>query len=95
MIERHVTFKLKGDLQQEFSKFFDEKYRPAMALTEGFLDAYLLLDLENPRNVMMALRFENQETAKDWRESKRHAELKPQLKSMYTESTLKVYEVLL
>lgn len=42
----------------------------------------------------MVLRFESLQAAAAWRESEAHPALKPQLKSMYTESELNVYDVL-
>jgi len=93
-IERHVTFHVLPQEVQEFENFFAREYRPAMEKTKGFIKAELLKDTENPQDLIMVLRFESSNAAGDWRESEAHAALKPRLKSMYSGSELKVYEVI-
>lgn len=65
-----------------------------MEKTKGFIKAELLKDTENPQDLQMVLRFESNDAAADWRASESHAALKPRLKSLYSSSELKVYEVL-
>jgi heme-degrading monooxygenase HmoA len=93
-IERHVTFHVLPEASDEFEKFFEQEYRPAMKNTNGFIKAELLKDTENPQDLKMVLRFESSDAAADWRASESHAALKPRLKSMYSGSELKVYEVI-
>ena len=93
-IERHVTFHVLPDKVEEFENFFVEEYRPAMENTNGFVKAELLKDTENPQDLKMVLRFESSDAAAGWRASGSHAALKPRLKSMYSGSELKVYEVI-
>jgi heme-degrading monooxygenase HmoA len=93
-IERHVTFHVLPDKTETFEQFFQSEYRPAMAQTAGFIKAGLLKDTENPQDLTMVLRFDSLESAAAWRASKRHASLKPALKSLYEGSELKVFEVL-
>jgi len=93
-IERHVTFHVLAGKIEQFEQFFQSRYRPAMAQTEGYIKAELLKDAENLDDLMMVLRFDSQESAAAWRSSERHAALKPTLKSLYDGSELKVYEVL-
>jgi len=93
-IERHVTFHVLPEAVDEFEKFFEQEYRPAMKNTNGFIKAELLKDTENPQDLKMVLRFESSDAAADWRASESHAVLKPRLKSMYSGSELKVYEVI-
>jgi len=93
MIERHVTFHVLPNRADEFTRFFEEEYRPALAETEGFLKAELLQDMERDRDYMMVLRFESIDAAASWRASSSHEELKPHLKSLYDGSGLKVLEV--
>lgn len=93
-IERHVTFHVLPEKVEEFENFFEGEYRPAMQKTKGFIKAELLKDAELPQDLQMVLRFETSEAAADWRASESHAALKPRLKSMYSTSELKVYEVL-
>ena len=92
MIERHVTFHVLPNKGQEFTRFFEEEYRPAMAKTAGFLKAELLRVMETDQDYMMVLRFESEEAAADWRASGEHAQLKPHLKSLYDGSELSVLE---
>jgi len=93
-IERHVTFHVLPEKAEEFELFFDSEYRPAMAITEGFIKAELLKEMDKPQDLKMVLRFESIESAAVWRASAAHSALKPKLKSMYDGSELKVYEVI-
>jgi heme-degrading monooxygenase HmoA len=93
-IERHVTFHVLPEEVGEFELFFEKEYRPAMATTDGFIKASLLKDAENPQDLKMVLRFESSESAARWRASEAHTALKPRLKSMYSGSELKVYEII-
>jgi heme-degrading monooxygenase HmoA len=93
MIERHVTFRVLPTKEQEFARFFEEEYRPAMAKTEGFLKAELLKDMDDAHDFTMILRFESLDAAAAWRSSDLHQELKPHLKSLYDGSKLKVFEM--
>ena len=92
-IERHVTFHVLPGKEAEFETFFQEQYRPAMAKTQGFVKAELLQDTENQSDLKMVLRFDSSESAAAWRASDAHQALKPDLKSLYDGSELKVYQV--
>jgi heme-degrading monooxygenase HmoA len=92
MIERHVTFHVLPTKGQEFARFFEEEYRPAMAKTAGFLKAELFKDMDNEQDYMMVLRFESLDAAAAWRASDLHQALKPGLKALYDGSELKVLE---
>jgi len=94
VIERHVTFKVHEGKEETFAAFFQESYRPAMAKTPGFLRAELLRPQEEPGRLMMVLRFDSPKAAAAWRASEAHERLKPELKSLYTSSELKLYAVL-
>jgi heme-degrading monooxygenase HmoA len=93
-IQRHVTFHVLPGKVAEFEQFFVQEYHPAMAATEGFLQASLLKDAAEPQDLIMVLRFDTLESAAAWRNSAGHAALKPRLKSLYSASELEVYEVL-
>ena len=93
MIERHVTFHVLPDREEEFGAFFKEEYAPALAETEGFVSANLLQDHEISGDIKMVLRFESLESAAAWRASQAHENLKPRLKSLYDRSELTVYDV--
>ena len=95
VIERHVTFHVLPGKTGSFEQFFQDEYRPAMAQTDGYIKAELLVDTENWQDLKMVLRFDSTDSAAEWRASDRHAALKPKLKSMYNGSELKVYQVLL
>jgi heme-degrading monooxygenase HmoA len=94
MIERHVTFDVRPGKEGEFAAFFQGRYRPAMARTPGYLSAELLRPQDGEGKVMMVLRFESPQAAAAWRASEAHARLKPDLRALYTESHLEVYQVL-
>ena len=93
-IERHITFHVLPEEVEEFGIFFKQEYRPAMENTNGFVKAELLKDTENPQDLKMVLRFESSDAAASWRASESHTALKPRLKSMFSDSELKVYEVI-
>ena len=94
MIERHVTFNVLPGRVQEFEEYFVQRYRPAMAETQGFVRAELLRYTEDTTKLQMVLRFESLEAAAAWRNSEAHQALKPGLKALYDVSELKVYDVL-
>lgn len=94
MIERHVTFHVFPDKEEEFGAFFKDEYAPAMAETEGFVSANLLQDQEISGDMKMILRFDSLESAAAWRASQAHENLKPRLKSLYDGSELTVYNVI-
>lgn len=90
MIERHVTFHVIPGKKSEFIRFFKDKYHPALTNSDGFIagDVYQVVEDEN--DLMMILRFESFESAKTWRCSARHQDLKPDLKALYHGSDLLV-----
>lgn len=94
MIERNITFHLLPGKADAFENFFGSEYAPALAAASGFGGAELLRPLEDDESVVMVLRFSSTETAQAWRESPRHKQLSPVLKSLYQTSELRVYEVL-
>lgn len=93
MIERHVTFEVIDGKADAFEQFFMEKYRPAMSTMAGFVRLELLRSYDNPLSYMMLIRFETLETAAGWRASPEHQALSPTIKSMYTASTVQVFQV--
>ncbi len=93
MIERHVTFEVLPGQTCEFEKFFIEEYRPAMASMPGFINVALLREQEISSQYHMVIRFQSDENAAAWRASAAHQSLSPKLKALYTESQLRVYEV--
>lgn len=94
MIERHVIFKVLPGKGADFTKYFEDQYRPAMAKNDGFIRAELLKVLDSDSDYMMMLRFEDQQAAAAWRASSAHQELKPGLKALYNDSELMVLQVL-
>jgi heme-degrading monooxygenase HmoA len=94
MIERHVTFSVLPDKAPEFEKFFVQHYRPGMETMQGFLKVELLREAEQACEYQMVIRFESLEAAAAWRGSTVHRSLQPQLKSLYSDSKLKVYDVI-
>jgi heme-degrading monooxygenase HmoA len=94
MIERHVTFSVHPEKNEEFEALFIQEYRPAMASMPGFCAVELLRRADRPLEYQMVIRFESAETAGAWRNSPRHEQLKPRLKSLYGASTLEVFDVI-
>jgi len=94
MIQRHVTFTVLPEKGEAFEKLFVEEYRPAMASMNGFCSVELLRRAEQPLDYQMVIRFESPETAAGWRTSPEHEKLKPRLKSLYSQSTLEVFDVI-
>ena len=94
MIERHVTFEVLPDKTDEFEKFFSEHYRPAMSRMPGFVKVELLREQNAPLRYQMVIRFQTADDAAGWRASPEHQGLSPQIKTLYSGSELKVYDVL-
>jgi heme-degrading monooxygenase HmoA len=93
MIERHVTLQLLPGRAEAFPAFFASEYAPALAEAPGFGGAELLRPREEDGSVIMVLRFSTPEAAQAWRESPRHKQLSPVLKSHYQTSDIRVYDV--
>ena len=94
MIERHVTFHVLSGKESEFEQFIKDEYCLAMSAMEGFIKTRLLCDKENHSQYCMVISFETLENAAAWRESAEHQALKPKLTNLYSESNLKVFEVI-
>ncbi len=94
MIERHVTFNVIPGKEKDFEKLFKEEYSVAMSRQPGFVSVALLKEHEKESVYQMVIRFQSLETAAAWRESEDHKALSPKIKALYTESNVKVYEVI-
>ena len=94
MIERHVTFNVIPSKEKEFETLFKEKYSAAMARQSGFVSVTLLKEHERESVYQLTIRFQSLETAAAWRDSADHKALSPQIKALYKESTVQVYEVI-
>ena len=94
MIERHVTFSVLPGRCEDFEKFFTEHYRPGMSTMPGFVKVELLREAEQANQYTMLIRFESLEAAAEWRNSTVHKSLQPKFKTLYSESKLRVYDVI-
>jgi antibiotic biosynthesis monooxygenase (ABM) superfamily enzyme len=93
MIERHVTFNVIPGKEREFEALFKEAYSVAMSKQPGFVSVTLLKEHEKEAIYQMVIRFQTLETAAAWRDSEDHKALSPRIKSLYSNSTVQVYEV--
>jgi antibiotic biosynthesis monooxygenase (ABM) superfamily enzyme len=93
MIERHVTFNVIPEKEKEFETLFKEAYSVAMSRQPGFVSVTLLKEHEKEAIYQMVIRFQSLETAGAWRDSEDHKALSPRIKSLYSNSTVQVYEV--
>jgi heme-degrading monooxygenase HmoA len=93
MVERHVSFDVLPGKWKDFEKFFSQEYAPAMSRQPGFLRVSLLREVDVPTAYKMVIAFETADLATAWRASDDHKALSPRLKSMYSESRVTVYEV--
>jgi antibiotic biosynthesis monooxygenase (ABM) superfamily enzyme len=94
MIERHVTFNVIPGKEKDFETLFKEEYSIAMSKQPGFASVVLLKEHEKEAIYQMVIRFQSFETAAAWRDSPDHKALSPRIKTLYTESTVQVYEVI-
>ena len=93
MIERHVTFNVIPGKEKEFETLFKDAYGIAMSKQPGFVSVTLLREHEKEAVYQMVIRFQSLETAAAWRDSADHKTLSPNMKALYKESTVQVYEV--
>ena len=93
MIERHVTFNIIPGKERDFETLFKESYSVAMSRQPGFVSVALLKEHEKEAVYQMVIRFQTLETAAAWRDSEDHKALSPRIKSLYSNSTVLVYEV--
>jgi antibiotic biosynthesis monooxygenase (ABM) superfamily enzyme len=94
MIERHVTFNVIPGKEKDFEMLFREAYGAAMSKQPGFVSVTLLKEHEKEAVYQMVIRFQTLETAAAWRDSGDHKALSPKIKSLYTNSTVQVYEMI-
>jgi antibiotic biosynthesis monooxygenase (ABM) superfamily enzyme len=94
MIERHVTFNVIPEKEKDFETLFREAYGVAMSNHPGFVSVALLKEHEKEAVYQMVIRFQSFETAAAWRDSADHKALSPKIKTLYKESTVRVYEVI-
>lgn len=94
MIERHISFRVHCGREQQFTDFVRRTYFPAMGQIPGFIRAEMLQSLEDREELTMVLRFESQEASAAWRGSRTHEHLKPELKSYYSGSHLRIFDVI-
>ena len=94
MIERHVIFNVIPGKEKDFEKLFREEYSVAMSKQPGFVSVTLLKEHEKEAVYQMVIRFQTLETAAAWRDSDDHKALSPRIKSLYSNSTVQVYEVI-
>ncbi len=93
MIERHITFHVIDGRAADFEAFFATRYRPAMSKSPGYVDAWLLRELEQPARNQMVLRFDNVDAATGWRTSAEHEALQPDLTALHSGMDIVAYEV--
>ena len=93
MIERHVTFNVIPGKEEDFEALFKDAYGIAMSKQPGFVSVTLLREHEKEAVYQMVIRFQSLETAAAWRDSADHKTLSPNMKALYKESTVQVYEV--
>jgi antibiotic biosynthesis monooxygenase (ABM) superfamily enzyme len=93
VIERHITFNVHPDLTADFERFFRETYRPAMSRARGFVRVELIREGENAARYQMMLRFQDVETAAEWRTCAEHQALQPELTSFYSTNEIVGYVV--
>lgn len=94
VIERHVTFNVIPGKEKDFETLFKDAYRIAMSKQPGFVSAALLKEHDKEAVYQMVIRFQSLETAAAWRDSADHKVLSPNIKALYKESTVQVYEVI-
>ena len=94
MIERHVTFNVILGKEKDFETLFKGEYSVAISKQAGFVSVTLLKEHEKEAIYQMVIRFQSLETAAAWRDSPDHKALSPRIKTLYTESTVQVYEVI-
>jgi antibiotic biosynthesis monooxygenase (ABM) superfamily enzyme len=94
MIERHVTFNVIPEKEKEFEALFKGEYSVAMSKQRGFVSVALIKEQEKESIYQMVIRFQSLETAAAWRDSAEHKALSPRIKSLYTGSTVQVYNVI-
>jgi antibiotic biosynthesis monooxygenase (ABM) superfamily enzyme len=94
MIERHVTFNVIPRKEKDFEALFREAYSVAMSKQPGFVSVTLLKEHEKEAVYQMTIRFQSFETAAAWRDSADHKALSPEIKALYKDSAVRVYEVI-
>lgn len=93
MIERHVTFDVIPGKEAAFEELFRTRYSTAMAKQPGFVSVGLVRQQDQPTRYEMLIRFQSLEAAAGWRASEEHKALSPEIKTLYTASSVIVFDV--
>lgn len=83
MIERHITFNVLPDRDAAFERFFTDEYRPPVTAMPGYVDCYLLREIDQPERYQIVFRWETAEDAAGWRTSEVHQSLQPALEALH------------
>jgi heme-degrading monooxygenase HmoA len=94
MIERHITFNVHAERAADFERFFEDRYRPAMATSPGFVRAELLQEADQPARYQMVLRFRDLDSSAGWRASAVHQALQPDLAALFSTNEIVAYDVI-
>ena len=94
MIERHITFEVHPDMTAAFERFYADEYRPALAMSPGYVDSDLLREADSATRYQMVLRFEDADSAASWRTSRVHQALQPALAALHAGMEVQGYDVI-
>jgi heme-degrading monooxygenase HmoA len=83
MIQRHLTFKVTAEHADAFERYFQQRYRPAMAQAPGYVRAELLREVDDPTRYRMTLGWADADAAAGWRTSPVHQGLQPELNELH------------
>ena len=93
MIVRHITFTVEPAKGAAFERFFAEQYKPAAAVSPGYVQLELLRAADDPAHYEMTFEWVDGDAAAGWRNSAVHEGLQPELKSISTMGAIRVYSV--
>jgi heme-degrading monooxygenase HmoA len=93
MIERHIPFIVHAGQGAALERFFDERYRPAMSRSPGFVRVDLLRESDDPTRYLMTMRWRDAEAATGWRTSAEHLALQPELNALCSMGEVRVHVV--
>lgn len=92
MFVLHVEMQVKLGAEQELEKTYSETFRPAISQQEGFRAVELLRPLEEAKNYVLTILFEDRARQQKWVATDLHQRVWSQMESFFAGYAVKSYD---
>ena len=94
MFVLHVELQVKPGAEQKLEKTYNETFRPAISQQEGFRAVGLLRPLDEAKNYLLTILFEDRARQQKWVATDLHQRVWSQMESCFTGYTVRNYETI-